>query len=86
MIVFDHTSRTGAQLTIYFFVDGTFYQRCLQSMLQFVIIRPLSVLAAVILEFFHLYDEGNFSPERGYLYLTIIGMFIGNNRLFLSLL
>jgi hypothetical protein len=55
------------------FKPGTqFLQRTRQMILQFAILRPLCSLTAVVLQLFGLYDEGSFSPAKGYLYLTII--------------
>jgi hypothetical protein len=51
---------------------GTFLHRCKQALVQFIIIRPAGALAALILDYFSLYGNGDFSPQYGYLYLTIV--------------
>lgn len=45
---------------------------CKQGTLQFCIIRPLMAVITVILQAKGLYKDGNFSPDSGYLYITII--------------
>lgn len=49
-----------------------FIRRCKQGVLQFVILKPILVLAAFVLYYFHLYEDGSFSPGGGYLYITLI--------------
>jgi len=51
---------------------GSFYLLCKRMILQFVILKPVITGIALILNFFNLYDDGSFSPKRGYLYLTIV--------------
>ncbi len=41
-------------------------------MLQFVILKPVLVLAAFILFYFGLYEDGSFTAAGGYLYITLI--------------
>eukprot|EP01114_Cavostelium_apophysatum_P014247 TRINITY_DN3647_c0_g1_i1.p1 TRINITY_DN3647_c0_g1~~TRINITY_DN3647_c0_g1_i1.p1 ORF type:complete len:468 (+),score=113.20 TRINITY_DN3647_c0_g1_i1:256-1659(+) len=50
----------------------SFLHRCRQMILQFVIVKPLLSILTFILELCHMYEEGNFSPQYGYLYVTII--------------
>jgi len=47
---------------------------CRQSILQYVIIRPVMALAAGLMEYLHIYNEGDFTPFSGYLYVTIINL------------
>lgn len=49
-----------------------FIRRCKQGVLQFVILKPVLVLAAFILYYFHMYEDGSFSARGGYLYITLI--------------
>jgi len=44
-------------------------QRCI---LQFVVIKPLLAIIAIILEPIGYYGDGDFAPNRAYLYITII--------------
>lgn len=43
-----------------------------QGVMQFVLIKPITSIFSVILFEFGLYKEGDFSPSRGYIYLSII--------------
>jgi len=49
-----------------------FLHRCKQMILQFVIIKPILAVLTFCLSFYRIYDEGNFTYDRGYLYVTII--------------
>lgn len=49
-----------------------FYHRAKQMILQFVLVRPLCSLLTVLFLVLDIYGEGSFSPDRGYLYITII--------------
>jgi len=49
-----------------------FVHRCKQMILQFVILKPILAVCTCFLAIFGVYDEGNFDPNRGYLYVTII--------------
>eukprot|EP01118_Nematostelium_gracile_P010855 TRINITY_DN3797_c0_g1_i1.p1 TRINITY_DN3797_c0_g1~~TRINITY_DN3797_c0_g1_i1.p1 ORF type:complete len:364 (+),score=58.92 TRINITY_DN3797_c0_g1_i1:3-1094(+) len=51
----------------------TFLFYCKFGVLQFTLIKPFLTLFGLILEPFQLYDEGSFSPSKGYLYITVIG-------------
>ncbi|KAJ0079704.1 hypothetical protein Patl1_24657 [Pistacia atlantica] len=53
-------------------LDGRFIRRCKQGCLQFVILKPILVVATLILYAKGKYKDGNFSPDQAYLYLTII--------------
>lgn len=44
-------------------------------MLQFVFIKPLTALTAIILDHFDLYNDGDYDLNTGYLYLSIINNF-----------
>jgi hypothetical protein len=57
---------------LFFVHSRRFIRRCKQGVLQFVILKPILVLAAFILYYFHLYEDGSFSPGGGYLYITLI--------------
>lgn len=56
-------------------LDGRFIRRCKQGVLQFVILKPLLVLAAFILYYNDKYEEGSFYIGGGYLYITIVYTF-----------
>lgn len=49
-----------------------FLHRCKQMILQYVYVKIVITIATFILELLHVYDEGNFAPNRGYLWITII--------------
>ncbi|KAJ4721836.1 Transmembrane protein like [Melia azedarach] len=53
-------------------LDGRFIRRCKQGCLQFVILKPILVAVTLILYAKGKYKDGNFSPNKAYLYLTII--------------
>ncbi|KAH6783192.1 organic solute transporter ostalpha protein [Perilla frutescens var. hirtella] len=53
-------------------LDGRFIRRCKQGCLQFVILKPILVVATLILYAKGKYEDGNFNPLQSYLYLTII--------------
>ncbi|EPS63594.1 hypothetical protein M569_11188, partial [Genlisea aurea] len=52
--------------------DGRFIRRCKQGCLQFVILKPILVVATFILYSKGKYEDGNFNPKQSYLYFTII--------------
>lgn len=49
-----------------------FIRRCKQGCLQFVILKPILVAVTFILYAKGKYEDGNFSANQSYLYLTII--------------
>lgn len=49
-----------------------FYRKIKQGVLQFVLIKPLTALLAIILDSYDLYSEGVFDFKTGYLYLSAI--------------
>ncbi|XP_059652180.1 uncharacterized protein LOC132299515 [Cornus florida] len=53
-------------------MDGRFIRRCKQGCLQFVILKPILVAVTFVLYAKGKYQDGNFSPNQSYLYLTII--------------
>uniref|UniRef100_A0A0D6QY56 Transmembrane protein 184A n=1 Tax=Araucaria cunninghamii TaxID=56994 RepID=A0A0D6QY56_ARACU len=53
-------------------LDGRFIRRCKQGTLQFVILKPILVTVTFILYAKGKYEDGNFSANQGYLYVTII--------------
>jgi len=55
--------------SVYFFV------RTKQCILQYVLVKPTMSLVAAILQIFGKYQEGNFKPIYGYLYVSIITNF-----------
>ncbi|KAG0482565.1 hypothetical protein HPP92_010649 [Vanilla planifolia] len=52
-------------------LDGRFIRRCKQGALQFVILKPILVAITFILYAKGKYEDGNFSVDKGYLYITI---------------
>lgn len=53
-------------------LDGRFIRRCKQGGLQFVILKPILVVITFILYAKGKYEDGNFSVDQAYLYITII--------------
>ncbi|VAI39349.1 unnamed protein product [Triticum turgidum subsp. durum] len=53
-------------------LDGRFIRRCKQGCLQFVILKPILVVITFILYAKGKYEDGNFSVNQSYLYITII--------------
>ena len=47
-------------------------QKCSFGVLQYVLIKNFSAWLVIVLEYFDVYDEGEFKWQRGYLYVTII--------------
>ncbi|CBI18744.3 unnamed protein product, partial [Vitis vinifera] len=56
-------------------LDGRFIRRCKQGCLQFVILKPILVAVTFVLYAKGKYEDGNFSANQAYLYLTIIYTF-----------
>lgn len=52
-----------------------FLRFCKQATLQFCIIKPLMALLTLILQAFKKYHDGDFRPDNGYLYVTMINNF-----------
>eukprot|EP01147_Barroeca_monosierra_P008661 gene8662-1056_t len=59
----------------------SFLRVCKQATLQFCVIKPVTSIITIVLEAEGLYDEGDLSPRRGYLYIAIIY----NMSIFISL-
>ncbi|XP_035694913.1 transmembrane protein 184B-like [Branchiostoma floridae] len=49
-----------------------FLRFCKQATLQFCIVKPVMAILTIVLQSVGLYQDGNFSPTLGYLYITII--------------
>lgn len=49
-----------------------FLRFCKQATLQFCLVKPVMAFITIILQFFNKYQDGDWSPEGGYLYITII--------------
>ncbi|KAJ7496997.1 organic solute transporter Ostalpha-domain-containing protein [Mycena latifolia] len=53
--------------------DGLYFLQMMKwGVLQYCVIRPMTTLAAVILNYIGWYCDGSFSPQYGYVYITII--------------
>ncbi|TVU39875.1 hypothetical protein EJB05_13318 [Eragrostis curvula] len=63
-------------------LDGRFIRRCKQGCLQFVILKPILVVITFILYAKGKYEDGNFSINQSYLYITIIYTFSYSMALF----
>lgn len=50
----------------------SFLRSCKLATMQFVVIKPLMALFAIILQLNGAYDQGNFSVTKGYLYTSLI--------------
>jgi len=66
----DYDIASAKQLKI--FSDRRFIRRCKQGCLQFVILKPILVVITFILYAKGKYEDGNFSVNQSYLYITII--------------
>ena len=53
-------------------VDGFLLRKCKQGTLQFVIAKPILAAFTLILFAAGLYEDGDWSPASGYLYISII--------------
>ncbi|BBN02809.1 organic solute transporter subunit alpha [Marchantia polymorpha subsp. ruderalis] len=53
-------------------LDGRFIRRCKQGCLQFVILKPLMVVATLWMYFKEKYSDGSFKASSGSLYVTLI--------------
>lgn len=53
-------------------LDGRFIRRCKQGALQFVILKPILVIITFVFYAKGKYEDGNFSTNQAYLYITII--------------
>jgi len=42
-----------------------------RGILQFVVVMPWISVVTIILDIFHLFDEGDFSPHQSYLWLSV---------------
>ncbi|KAM9101482.1 transmembrane protein 184A [Sarcophilus harrisii] len=49
-----------------------FLRFCKQATLQFCIVKPVMALITIILQGFGKYNDGDFNPRTGYLYVTIV--------------
>ncbi|KAL8168224.1 hypothetical protein V2J09_009723 [Rumex salicifolius] len=56
-------------------LDGRFIRRCKQGCLQFVILKPILVALTFMFYAKGKYEDGNFSANQSYLYITIIYTF-----------
>ncbi|KAJ7074400.1 organic solute transporter Ostalpha-domain-containing protein [Mycena amicta] len=53
--------------------DGLYFLQMMKwGVLQYCVIRPLTTLAAVVLNYIGIYCDGSFNPRWGYVYITAI--------------
>mmetsp|Transcript_129 Transcript_129/g.497 ORF Transcript_129/g.497 Transcript_129/m.497 type:complete len:654 (-) Transcript_129:55-2016(-) len=53
--------------------NGTpFLNNCKAGVLNYVVVRPTLTVLALILQAFGVYSEGDLSPDKGYLYISLI--------------
>ncbi|KAJ7188601.1 organic solute transporter Ostalpha-domain-containing protein [Mycena filopes] len=53
--------------------DGLYFLQMMKwGVLQYCVIRPLTTLAAVVLNYIGWYCDGSFNPRWGYVYITIV--------------
>ena len=52
--------------------ESPFFRHCKLGVLQYVLLKLLCVLATLIMESYHVYNEGNFHWKSGYLYICIL--------------
>lgn len=53
----------------------SFLRFCKQATLQFCVVKPLMAALTIILHAFDKYHDGDFRPDGGYLYITLINNF-----------
>ncbi len=53
-------------------MNASFFRKIKQGVLQFVLIKPLTAFAAILFEYYGIYNEGEFSFKSGYLYISFI--------------
>ena len=49
-----------------------FFRRVKQGVLQFVLIKPITAIVAILLNYYGIYNEGEWSFHYGYLYISTI--------------
>jgi hypothetical protein len=49
-----------------------FLRDCKMATMQFVVLKPLMALLAIVLQVNGKYDQGNFSVTKGYLYISLV--------------
>jgi hypothetical protein len=49
-----------------------FLRDCKMATMQFVVLKPLMAFVAIVLEINGVYDQGNFSMKKGYLYTSLV--------------
>ena len=59
-------------LILIFISYRAFYYKIKQGVLQFVFLKPLTAIVALILDFFGIYNEGDLSIKYGYIYIAFI--------------
>jgi len=52
-----------------------FYRKVKQGVLQFVLIKPVTAVIAILLDKYGLYNDGNYDYRTGFLYLSLINNF-----------
>ncbi|CEG35300.1 Predicted seven transmembrane receptor-rhodopsin family [Plasmopara halstedii] len=53
-------------------MGSNFLKHCKMATMQFVVLKPLMALVAIGLQFNHMYDQGNFSTTKGYVYISLV--------------
>ncbi len=53
-------------------VNRSFFRKTKQGVMQFVLIKPVTAVLAVILMHYGIYSEGDFSFSQGYVYISFI--------------
>lgn len=53
-------------------MDSIFLRRMKQGVLQFVLIKPLTAIIALLLEWYGIYREGELSLNSGYIYIAFV--------------
>ncbi|TMW62829.1 hypothetical protein Poli38472_005447 [Pythium oligandrum] len=49
-----------------------FLRDCKMATMQFVVLKPLMAFFAIVLQVYGVYDQGNFSVTKGYLYISLV--------------
>lgn len=54
-------------------LGSEYVARCKQGVLQYVLLKIVCTVAIVIMHHFDVYDEGSFSPSKGYVWVSLVG-------------
>ncbi|CAI5744572.1 unnamed protein product [Peronospora destructor] len=53
-------------------MEPGFLRDCKMATMQFVVVKPMMAFVAIVLRLNDMYDQGNFSAKKGYLYTSLV--------------